>query len=282
MSVMDISTRGAEAQVMQDDSSLRNVSQGMQNALDNAGNIDDLDKAAKNFEAFFVGYVMEMAYKSIPKSDFLGSRSQEDMFQSMFIQESAKVASEKGDGFGLAKMLVNSAKHKFSAPPSTPSSINSTSLASNPVPNIAAYDSEMSHANSSEIRFNPGPLGRLSSDYGERVHPISGRVQEHDGVDVAMPMRTPVRAAGDGEVKFSGELGGYGRVVIIEHANGFSTLYGHNDENSVEIGQKIRSGEVVGYSGNTGLSTGPHLHFEVRKDGKPINPESYIIFDKKV
>jgi murein DD-endopeptidase MepM/ murein hydrolase activator NlpD len=116
--------------------------------------------------------------------------------------------------------------------------------------------------------------GPISSGFGYRVHPILGRRRLHTGIDFAAPMGAPVLAAAAGEVFHAGWLGGYGRCIIILHGDGISTLYGHCSviEENVRPGEFVRRGQVIGRVGSTGFSTGPHLHFEVRKNGVPINP----------
>ena len=118
--------------------------------------------------------------------------------------------------------------------------------------------------------------GRISSGYGYRVHPIYRVRKMHTGVDIVAPSGTPIRAAGAGMVVHAARWGGYGNCIIIDHGGGIATLYGHCSEIAVQVGQDVRQGQVIGYVGSTGLATGPHLHFEVRRDGAPINPEPYL------
>lgn len=118
--------------------------------------------------------------------------------------------------------------------------------------------------------------GRISSSYGSRVHPIYGDRRFHDGIDIAVPVGTPVRASADGVVTWSGDKSGYGLTVIIDHGNGIETLYGHNSRLVAKRGSEVKKGQVIAYSGNTGVSTGPHLHYEVRKAGKCVDPMIYL------
>jgi murein DD-endopeptidase MepM/ murein hydrolase activator NlpD len=114
--------------------------------------------------------------------------------------------------------------------------------------------------------------GPITSGYGWRIHPIFGTREFHTGVDIAAPYGTPIRAPLDGTVLFTGWMGGYGRLVILDHGNGLSTTYGHLSAFKVHVGDHVQRGETIAAIGSTGWSTGPHLFFEVREDGKPINP----------
>lgn len=115
----------------------------------------------------------------------------------------------------------------------------------------------------------------VTSPFGWRRHPIFGMRKFHTGVDLAGPNHTPIKAADSGNVLYSGWYGGYGKVVIVNHGNGLATLYAHMSKTVANPGDNINKGDVVGYEGTTGFSTGPHLHFEVRVDGKPNNPLNY-------
>ncbi|WP_295456071.1 M23 family metallopeptidase [uncultured Thiodictyon sp.] len=117
--------------------------------------------------------------------------------------------------------------------------------------------------------------GYITSNYGMRVHPIRHRAIFHQGVDFAAPSGSPVVAVADGVVTFNGHRHGYGNLIEIRHANGYSTRYGHNSFNSVQEGQQVRKGQVIGAVGSTGSATGPHVHFEVLKDGEHENPMQF-------
>jgi murein DD-endopeptidase MepM/ murein hydrolase activator NlpD len=114
--------------------------------------------------------------------------------------------------------------------------------------------------------------GSITSRFGFRRHPIFRLRQFHTGVDIAAARGSPVRAAFGGMVLYAGWFGGYGKLIVIDHGDGYSTLYGHLSAIDVAVGDQITRGQVVGRVGSTGYSTGPHLHFEIRHLGKPINP----------
>ncbi len=116
--------------------------------------------------------------------------------------------------------------------------------------------------------------GHLTSGFGERFHPILGYERFHAGVDLGAPAGTPIVAAADGRVVSAGWAGGYGRAVQIVHGGGIETKYGHMSRIAAYAGELVHRGEVIGYVGSSGLSTGPHLHFEVMKNGRPVNPLS--------
>ena len=118
--------------------------------------------------------------------------------------------------------------------------------------------------------------GRITSNFGWRVHPIKKTRLFHNGLDIAVPSGTRVKAAAGGKVVHSGWMNGFGYTVIIDHGRGIETLYAHNSKISVAKGSMVNKGQVVALSGNTGLSTGPHLHFGVLQNEKPLNPKNYL------
>ncbi len=114
--------------------------------------------------------------------------------------------------------------------------------------------------------------GRVTCPFGYRTHPVTGSYSFHTGVDIGAKSGTPVHAAANGTVVKAGWNKAYGYMVVIEHDGGYSTLYGHNSKLLVSVGSNVRQGEVIAKSGSTGWSTGPHVHYQVMKMGKPINP----------
>jgi len=249
--------------------------EGISNTLkaQNVSNVPDakMQKAARDFEAYFVGYIFDTAQASIPKTDLSGeegegsSSNSQDVFQSMFIQEIAKKGAVSGRGFGIAESMLRQVKGRQSTTDTQASQI-SLQVEKSPQDNSVALAIPESQ--------------KITSGYGLREDPFTGKVKQHEGIDIAMPVGTPIKAAGDGTIVFSGDKGGYGQAVVIQHDKHYATLYGHADEMVVQVGQKVSRGEVVGFSGSSGRSTGPHLHFEVQKDGKAVDPQRMKTFEK--
>lgn len=122
----------------------------------------------------------------------------------------------------------------------------------------------------------PVNTGWMSSSYGRRTDPFTGRPAYHRGVDFAGRTGNDIVAVADGVVVFSGSRYGYGRMVDINHGNGYVTRYAHNSENLVEVGDTVSKGQLIALMGATGRATAPHLHFEVLRDGQQVNPQNYI------
>ncbi|MET1754018.1 M23 family metallopeptidase [Novosphingobium sp. RD2P27] len=121
---------------------------------------------------------------------------------------------------------------------------------------------------------------KLTSSFGMRNHPVVGGMRAHKGIDLAAPVGTPIYATADGLIGKASWFGGYGLYVQIKHGNDLETRYGHMSRLNVAEGQQVRKGDVIGYVGSTGRSTGPHLHYEVRVDGQAVNPIPYMQSDR--
>lgn len=113
--------------------------------------------------------------------------------------------------------------------------------------------------------------GRISSDYGWR-----GYKEYHHGIDIAIPNGTDIKAARAGKIVKAGWIGVYGLAILVDHGNGVQTLYGHNQKLLAKVGERVEIGEAIAISGNTGKTTGPHLHFEIRLNGKTVDPNQYL------
>jgi murein DD-endopeptidase MepM/ murein hydrolase activator NlpD len=121
--------------------------------------------------------------------------------------------------------------------------------------------------------------GKITSHLGWRKNPFGSGYEFHSGIDIAAPQGSKVRATADGVVVLAGWYGDYGKTVIIRHPSGYLTLYGHLSQIDVKEGQKVKAGDVVGRVGSTGRSTGPHLHYEVIKGNKPIDPSKFLAWE---
>lgn len=151
-----------------------------------------------------------------------------------------------------------------------------------------SYDEVLEMAKTQEIRMENIPaiqpvmnkdLKRVASGYGMRVDPVYHVRKFHQGMDFTAPTGTEVFATGNATVKFSGWKQGYGNTVILDHGFGYETLYAHLFKSLVRKGQKVRRSDIIALVGNTGKSTGPHLHYEVRLNSKPIDPRNYYFYD---
>jgi murein DD-endopeptidase MepM/ murein hydrolase activator NlpD len=118
--------------------------------------------------------------------------------------------------------------------------------------------------------------GTVVSPFGYRIHPILGYRKMHTGIDIAVGYGVPIRSSGAGTVIYASWMGGYGNVIIVDHGDGLSTLYAHQSSLAAGNGSRVSRGQTIGYIGSTGFSTGPHLHFEVRVNGNPVDPMGYL------
>jgi murein DD-endopeptidase MepM/ murein hydrolase activator NlpD len=199
-------------------------------------------RAATEFEAYMVSFLAQQMRATLPEGPLSSGPMQ--MFGGLFDQEIGRRVAEAG-GFGLADS-VEGALASREAPKVKPA---------HPLADI---------------------IGRLTSGFGERTDPIDGTRRAHRGIDIGRAEGSPVRAVDEGVVRFAGRRGGYGNLVIVEHADGTQTRYAHCRDLSVREGEAVVAGYPVGTVGSTGRSTGPHLHFEVRRAGKAVDPEAWL------
>ncbi|TAM98128.1 MAG: M23 family metallopeptidase [Rhizobiaceae bacterium] len=129
---------------------------------------------------------------------------------------------------------------------------------------------------------DPEPGAVVTSGFGVRTDPMLGIPALHPGIDFRSPVGKKVPATAAGVVTHAGWDGGYGKMVEIDHGNGYATRYGHLSEVDVKVGEKVKLGQIIGKSGSTGRSTGPHLHYEIRHDGRPINPVAFLKAGMKI
>jgi murein DD-endopeptidase MepM/ murein hydrolase activator NlpD len=206
-------------------------------------------EAARKFESL----MLQQVFKSMQTAGQVGEKSgmANDFYQGMFVEHVAESASS-GGGMGLADALARA--------------WGADELA-------AERGSVEQRALAEGLEgWNYPVEGRVSSEYGNRVHPITGEYKKHAGLDFAAAEGTPIRPTAPGRVVFAGERGGYGKTVEIEHPNGWTTRYAHASEVLVEAGQWVEADALIARVGSTGNSTGPHLHLEVRKGGRTFDP----------
>lgn len=241
-----------------------------------------LVSAAKNFESFMMSFMYKQMYSSIPKSEALGKHDAQDMFMGLYMDEVSKKASAGQNG--IADLMVKQyEKHLKSSGDENNAdlsaiSTNTENLKASLSTQIKTVMNEDTQTHTVQNLFKDfsGMIGKISdkltSKFGMREHPILGGERMHAGVDLGLESGTKVNVPAAGKVVFAGKKGGYGNTVIVDHGQGVESVYAHLNEILVKDGEKIGKNGAIGTVGSTGLSTGPHLHFEVRKDGKSIDP----------
>jgi murein DD-endopeptidase MepM/ murein hydrolase activator NlpD len=216
-----------------------------------------LEEACAEFESLFIYQIMKQMRKTIVKSGLTSGGKGEEIFTSMMDEEISKQVSLR-QGLGLRDALIEQLTGKRGR-------VLPRSIA------IQTYGENQTAGEGGQPFVLP-VFGSISSAYGWRNDPFTGKPDFHHGIDIASPYGSEVFAAGAGRVVFSGWREGYGKVVEIEHQDGASTLYAHNSKNLVKEGEMVARNQPIALVGSSGKSTGPHLHYEVRKSGEAINP----------
>src|SRR5215510_9741506 len=248
------------------------------------GKPQDVKSAAAELASLFVYQMLAAMRRTVPKSGLLDKGFAHDTYLSLFDQEIARHMARRED-LGLTTLLQRQLKETDAdrRPPGRPDTAlprpprAGTSLT--PILHAGralAIDAYRQQAGSTDDMFVLPVEGQRTSVYGMRQHPIDHEERLHSGMDIAAPAGTPIQAAAAGQVVFSGTQAGYGNVVVIQHEEGYSTLYAHNTANLVSVGTTVSQGQPIAMVGSTGRSTGPHLHFEVRKDGKRLDPVQFF------
>ena len=237
------------------------------------GKPHDVKSAAAELASLFVYQMLAAMRRTVPKSSLLDKGFAHDTYLSLFDQEIARHMARRED-LGLTALLQRQLKNtdadrQLPGRPDTALPRPSTALHARRALAIDAYRQQ---AGPTDDMFMLPVEGQHTSGYGMRMHPIDHEERQHGGMDIAAPTGTPIQAAAAGQVVFSGTQAGYGNVVVIQHAEGYSTLYAHNTTNLVSVGTPVSQGQPIATVGSTGRSTGSHLHFEVRKDGKRLDP----------
>jgi murein DD-endopeptidase MepM/ murein hydrolase activator NlpD len=219
------------------------LSKRAEDAIGSALSKDALQRqrVAQEFASFLYLEVLKAMRSALPQNGLLETDSaSRDLYTSMMDAEIARLMAKR-DTTGLTKMVEKSLNN-------------------------------MADKAQKQNQSAQPTQGVISSSFGLRQDPIDGRTKFHDGVDIAAPTGTPVRTAAAGTVIFSGNVAGYGNMVEVDHGDGLVTRYGHNSVNLVAAGDEVQAGQSIALVGSTGRSTGSHLHFEVRKGGKSIDP----------
>lgn len=211
-----------------------------------------LKEACKQFESVFTYEILKSMRNSIQKCDLFSGGQAEEIYQSMLDQELSKNMAGQGDN-SIANMLYQQLKQ---------------------IDNIR----ESADIEGSDDKTLPiWPLkARISSSFGWRKDPFTGEKKFHEGIDLAAKEGTDIKAVMSGKVQITDNQKGYGKIVILDHGHGFETLYAHNSDIMVKAGDWVTKGSTIAKVGSTGRSTGAHLHFEVKRDGKNLDPEKFL------
>jgi murein DD-endopeptidase MepM/ murein hydrolase activator NlpD len=258
--------------------------------IGNGSKEEKIKRIALQFEEMLINTLLKEAFKDEEKGDDeeeglpLSSGSYKDM-RTMFLSQ--YIADSGGLGYRkvIEKQLLESITDT-SAEKSTPAKKETASSAPSPlslstVRTITGMPHFPTPSESRKTASPPGTTatpveGPISSNYGWRRDPFDGQSRFHSGIDFDVPPNTPVKSFMNGEVTYSGWEKGYGYLVEITHPGGLVTRYGHNSKLNVKEGDSVMAGDVIALSGSTGRSTGPHLHFEVRKGEFSLNPEKFL------
>jgi murein DD-endopeptidase MepM/ murein hydrolase activator NlpD len=233
----------------------------------------ELKRAVADFESLFINQMFKSMRETIGKSELFHGGKAEDIYTSMLDTELSKNMAQAG-GIGLADMLLRQLSDQepevIQVEPVIPEAlvIEPVQVKTAPVQAAALVQEP------EKFSFPLKELKRISSGFGARTDPFTGHTRFHHGMDIAASQGTPVYPASSGKVIFSGKKGGYGNMIEILHDDGLVTRYGHNAENTVKEGDIVSPSQPIAYVGSTGRSTGPHLHFEVLRNGKALDPES--------
>jgi murein DD-endopeptidase MepM/ murein hydrolase activator NlpD len=241
-----------------------------------AGGSRDIKKTAQEFESLFVTYLLKVMRETIEEANESESGSGKSIYTELFDQEFARgVAQQRG--LGIGDLIIRSLETVHSGSGPTPG--RSPVIGSGAVSQAPANPRESSSATSTEYEgtvevpdFRLPIQATVSSGYGMRKDPFTHAPRFHKGLDIAAPAGMEIRAAAGGEVVYSGYDPSYGNTVVVKHTGGLETRYAHLGRIDVRKGNFISAEQVLGSVGSTGHSTGPHLHFEVTRWGKTINP----------
>ena len=227
---------------------------------------DELKKVSEEFEAIFIAYLLKVMRETIEESGLTEGGFGKSMYTEMFDQEMSQVIARRG-ALGISGLLYKNLENDSVPPPADLGPLPKA------VPGPPLKKADSTPSAQSEISDLLLPLrAPVSSPYGVRRDPFTHQAKFHKGLDFAAPEGTSVLAPSPGKVIFAGYNSEYGRTILIQHASGLQTRYGHLNTIKVKAGDYVDSEAVLGTVGNTGRSTGPHLHFEVIRMGKSVDP----------
>ena len=220
-----------------------------------SGNEEELLAAARKFEQFFVQEMLQemRATAKVPGGGMFDSSALDTWTEQLDQEVAGKISS--GRGMGLSAMIASSLRNTYGREAHVAGAVGRSGW-SWPLPANEA--------------------GAISSGFGHRDAPTVGASSHHHGLDIPAPEGTPVLAAADGTVVRAGSMGSYGLVVDIDHGDGIVTRYAHQSAMDVAVGDTVSAGDRIGSVGSTGVSTGPHLHLEVREHGEAIDPMHFL------
>ncbi len=262
-------------------------------ANDGEKRLQELKKAAQEFEAIFVNYMLKVMRETVEPADDESQALGKDVYLSMFDQEMS-LSIARSNSLGIGEMLYRQLETQVKEQSvdkqwKLPQTVTPLPQPSSPGATLEMKE-EHPHAHIPESRSTTAdwagrdvpawsvPVeGHLSSRFGVRKDPLTQAAGFHRGIDIAADAGTAIRAAQPGAVVFSGYLRGYGNTIVLEHANGFRSLYGHASRNLVSAGEVVSADQVIGEVGSTGRSTGTHLHFELQKSGESLDPQDFFV-----
>ena len=225
-------------------------------------------EAAQQFESYLVEMMIREMRKTLPKGGIFDSELM-STFNSMFDKAMADDIAQ-GEGMGFTEALLRS----WGIEEETSRQV---------IQARRAHFHEMhDHDHDHDVPTLAGQFpvkGRLTSRFGRRRHPITGKHSHHKGIDIAAPTGTDIQPIKGGVVTIAGNRGGFGKVVVIDHGDGWTSTYAHCSKLNVKTGQHVSADEIIAQVGSTGLSTGPHLHFEVHHQGKALDPQRVFNWD---
>jgi murein DD-endopeptidase MepM/ murein hydrolase activator NlpD len=229
---------------------------------DRAVDQDTVRRLAQEFESLLMSQMIRDMRKSMLDDEESEEGFGADALMDTGVAELGRALSA-GGGFGLADALLGVLEKQIVTPASEAHTASLTTPAT-----ASAIVAEPSQA--------PATSTRVNSTFGWRMDPISGRPRFHNGIDIAAAYGSNVESAGAGRVAFAGVQGTYGDTIVIDHGDGRQTRYAHLSDRLVKTGDAVQAGQVIGRAGQSGRSTGPHLHFEMLVNGRPVDPQAQV------